>query len=264
MLKRWKRSVNHSSDKMWLYCLLFVVLILVMIIGAGCGPDQNAAYDPAAYDNDVGLKNRAIELMKHAVNEYSELQITVLQEFSALQSEMEALKGSSVPQNPSPNQPGLQGEIVNAYRADREKLKNDLTKALETEKLRPKNELTVKMWETLSDPNRDLLGGFLDKWGKDTALLEDYLQMKQNLGDRKVIGNLELMAGALKKWLEGRSLTAAKIEELMGQEDNPAAGTIIWAFKQLIKWEEYKKPECKKEREALLNELQQWVEAKKL
>lgn len=44
-----------------------------------------------------------------------------------------------------------------------------IEKAYEYEKHRPKNVITVKMWELLKDPDRNLFGGFLKRWKeKDT------------------------------------------------------------------------------------------------
>lgn len=44
-----------------------------------------------------------------------------------------------------------------------------IEKAYEYEKHRPKNAITVKMWELLKDPDRNLFGGFLKRWKeKDT------------------------------------------------------------------------------------------------
>lgn len=43
-------------------------------------------------------------------------------------------------------------------------LKSNIQKVYEYEKNRPKNEITVKMWEKLMNENGHLLGGFLLKW----------------------------------------------------------------------------------------------------
>jgi uncharacterized membrane protein len=43
-------------------------------------------------------------------------------------------------------------------------LKANLQKIYEYEKNRPKNEITVKMWEKLLDRDGHLIGGFLAKW----------------------------------------------------------------------------------------------------
>lgn len=45
-----------------------------------------------------------------------------------------------------------------------------LQKVYEYEKNRPKNEITLKMWDLLLNPEGHLLGGFLNRW-KTTALL---------------------------------------------------------------------------------------------
>jgi len=51
-------------------------------------------------------------------------------------------------------------------------------KAYEYERGRPLNTDTIKQWDTLRDPNRDLLGGFLKEW-KDGKLLPVYVERKK-------------------------------------------------------------------------------------
>jgi len=45
-----------------------------------------------------------------------------------------------------------------------------IEKAYEYEKHRPKNAITVKMWELLKNPDRNLFGGFLKRWKEKTTL----------------------------------------------------------------------------------------------
>ena len=54
----------------------------------------------------------------------------------------------------------------------------ELDKAYEYERGRPLNTDTIKQWDTLRDPNRDLLGGFLKEW-KDGKLLPVYVERKK-------------------------------------------------------------------------------------
>lgn len=43
-------------------------------------------------------------------------------------------------------------------------LRLNLQKALEFARGRPDNEISIRQWEILIDPNRNLLGGFLARW----------------------------------------------------------------------------------------------------
>jgi hypothetical protein len=45
-----------------------------------------------------------------------------------------------------------------------------LEKAYEYEKHRPQNSITVKMWEVLKNPNRNLFGGFIKRWQEKKTL----------------------------------------------------------------------------------------------
>jgi hypothetical protein len=59
-----------------------------------------------------------------------------------------------------------------------------LDKAYEYDRNRPLNDITVKMWDKLRDPQRDLLGGFLREWKEDGPLLPKYVQhKKQQIGE---------------------------------------------------------------------------------
>jgi hypothetical protein len=55
----------------------------------------------------------------------------------------------------------------------------ELDKAYEYERGRPLNTDTIKQWDTLRDPNRDLLGGFLKEWKEDGKLLLVYVERKK-------------------------------------------------------------------------------------
>lgn len=51
-----------------------------------------------------------------------------------------------------------------------EDLLNETRKLYEYDKGRERNELTVSMWETMLNPDKNLLGGFLEKWEQDGQL----------------------------------------------------------------------------------------------
>jgi len=55
----------------------------------------------------------------------------------------------------------------------------ELDKAYEYERGRPLNTDTIKQWDILRDPNRDLLGGFLKEWKESGRLLPVYVQRKE-------------------------------------------------------------------------------------
>jgi hypothetical protein len=49
-------------------------------------------------------------------------------------------------------------------------------KAYEYAKGKPKNEITAKQWEILKDPNRNLLGGFMQRWEENQQLSTPYVK----------------------------------------------------------------------------------------
>lgn len=62
-------------------------------------------------------------------------------------------------------------------------LKANLQKIYEYEKNRPKNEITLKMWDKLLDANGHLIGGFLKKWEEDSTLSEFFInEAKKTIG----------------------------------------------------------------------------------
>lgn len=59
-----------------------------------------------------------------------------------------------------------------------------LKKVYEYEKNRPKNDITVKLWDKLLDANGHLLGGFLIRWEKEKKLNETFIIEEKKLVDR--------------------------------------------------------------------------------
>jgi len=59
-----------------------------------------------------------------------------------------------------------------------------LQKVYEYEKNRPKNEITIKLWDKLLDPNGHLLGGFLIRWEKEKKLSETFIIEEKKLVDQ--------------------------------------------------------------------------------
>jgi hypothetical protein len=58
----------------------------------------------------------------------------------------------------------------NMHQADVDDFKTKLQKVYEYERNRPKNEITLKLWDKLLDPNGHLLGGFIIRWEKEKKL----------------------------------------------------------------------------------------------
>ena len=81
----------------------------------------------------------------------------------------------------------VMGKATDSYashKAEIERLQVTLDKAYEYDRNRPLNSITVRMWEKLRDPERDLLGGFLREWQEDGPLLPKYVQNKrQQIGE---------------------------------------------------------------------------------
>lgn len=60
-----------------------------------------------------------------------------------------------------------------------ETLRLNLEKAYEDAKGIPQNEVATQMWEILKDPNRNLLGGFLKMWQKESVLKRPFIAEKK-------------------------------------------------------------------------------------
>ena len=59
-----------------------------------------------------------------------------------------------------------------------------IEKAYEYEKHRPKNLFTVKMWEIVKNPDRNLFGGFIKRWKeKDTLSAAFINEVKKQVGE---------------------------------------------------------------------------------
>ena len=83
-----------------------------------------------------------------------------------------------------------------------EEVNNFLTrveKAYEYEKVRPKNEITIEMWEKLKDPEGNLLGGFIKRWEEKKKLSNVFIEeAKKSISDAfdQIIG---LESGKIKR-----------------------------------------------------------------
>jgi len=59
-----------------------------------------------------------------------------------------------------------------------------LQKVYAYEKNRPKNEITIKLWDKLLDPNGHLMGGFLNRWEKEKKLNVTFINEEKKLVDQ--------------------------------------------------------------------------------
>ena len=76
---------------------------------------------------------------------------------------------------------------VNEYKiqeATVQELQTKLQKVYEYEKNRPKNEITLKMWDVLLNPDGHLVGGFLNRWQKDGKLSKTFID-----NDKKIVSD---------------------------------------------------------------------------
>ena len=65
-----------------------------------------------------------------------------------------------------------------------EELMSSLEKAYEYEVHRPKNSISAKMWSILVNPERNLLGGFLQRWKRESTLGKAFItEMKLQVAE---------------------------------------------------------------------------------
>lgn len=70
-------------------------------------------------------------------------------------------------------------QSYSSHQKEVKELRTNLEKAYEYDAGRPKNEITVKQWDLLLDPEGNLLGGFLKEWKESGKLLPGYVKSKQ-------------------------------------------------------------------------------------
>ena len=75
---------------------------------------------------------------------------------------------------------GKATDLYQNHQSDVASFQIELQKAYEYERGRPLNTITLKQWEVLVDPDRDLLGGFLKEWKESGRLLPVYVKDKQD------------------------------------------------------------------------------------
>lgn len=60
-------------------------------------------------------------------------------------------------------------------------LETKIEKAYEYAKGRPKNDLSAEQWQILKDPNKNLLGGFIKRWRKESTLSTHFIKEAKGL-----------------------------------------------------------------------------------
>lgn len=83
-------------------------------------------------------------------------------------------------------------------------LQTELQKTYEYEKNRPRNSITVQLWDKLLDKNGHLLGGFLARWQNEKKLNAIYVQEAKKLVDKA----FDQIAG-----LESKKIKSSQISE---------------------------------------------------
>jgi len=76
----------------------------------------------------------------------------------------------------------LMDKAVEDYSMHEDEVDDLLTKiekAHEYEKARPKNDETIKQWEILKDPDKDLLGGFFKMWKEKGKVSQFFIEEKK-------------------------------------------------------------------------------------
>lgn len=63
-------------------------------------------------------------------------------------------------------------------------LQTQLQKIYEYEKNRPKNEITLKQWDILLNPDGHLLGGYLKRWKTEKTLSKTFVMEAKKLVDK--------------------------------------------------------------------------------
>lgn len=96
----------------------------------------------------------------------------------------------------------LMEQAVEPFELHEESIKTiqmKIEKVYEYEKGRPKNEITVAMWEKFKSPDRFLFGGFIKRWQTEETLSLSFIEeSKKNIGVAidQIIG---LESGKIKK-----------------------------------------------------------------
>lgn len=78
----------------------------------------------------------------------------------------------------------LAKDEYSVYEKSVREFETQVQKIYEYEKNRPKNEITIQLWDKLLDQNGHLLGGFLNRWETDKKFGETYIVEAKKLVDK--------------------------------------------------------------------------------
>ncbi len=72
-------------------------------------------------------------------------------------------------------------ESYQSFEKEVKELDTKIQKAYEYEKNRPKNEITLKLWNKIIDPNANLYGGFMERWKSEGKLSPVFIKEEKGL-----------------------------------------------------------------------------------
>lgn len=78
---------------------------------------------------------------------------------------------------------GLAKDDFSMHQESVREFETKLQKTYAYEKNRPKNEITIKLWDKIKNPEGHLLGGFLSRWEKEKKLNPAFISEAQQLVD---------------------------------------------------------------------------------
>jgi hypothetical protein len=79
-----------------------------------------------------------------------------------------------------------------AYQTNDQEFQAKLKKIYDYEKTRSKNDVSIKLWDKLIDPNGHLLGGFLSRWKAEQKLNGTFITEEKKLVDKAFDQIIEL------------------------------------------------------------------------
>lgn len=115
----------------------------------------------------------------------------------------------------------VMSKATNSYSSETKSIQDlqlTLSKAYEYDKGRPLNQITIRMWDILLDPNRDLLGGFLRDWKADNIESETFIDHKK----QQIAEGFDIISG-----LESAKMNASDAKEKVdsiARKNPPHAG----------------------------------------
>lgn len=90
-------------------------------------------------------------------------------------------------------------ENYGIHEGEIKELMTRVDKSFEYERGRQKNEITVKMWTKMKDPDKDLLGGFFRLWKQKDKLNQAFIEEKTKQVEKAFDEIIGLESGKIKK-----------------------------------------------------------------